>query len=100
MRQYTPGKDFLWRAFTSTTIDKRVAMRWGRIVFEILIDPPEGMYDDEVWEFAPAAINEFSVYQNEAEVLLPPNIKFRVVEVTEEEGKPYIRCIATALDGI
>jgi len=97
---YKPGKDFLWTAFTSTTTDKSVAMRWGQIVFEILVDPPDGMYDDEVWEFAPADIKEFSAYRNESEVLFPPNVKFRVIEVGEEQGKPLVKCIATALDGV
>jgi len=99
-RQYVPGKDFLWTGFTSTTTDKGVAMRWGQIVFQIEVEPPEGMYDDEVWEFAPAEIKEFSAYASENEVLFPPNVKFRVTEVTEEQGKALVHCVATALDGI
>lgn len=99
-KAYQPGKDFLWPAFTSTTTDKNVAMRWGQIVFEILVDPPEGMYDDEVWEFAPADIKEFSAFKSESEVLFPPNVKFRILEVREEQGKPLVVCVATALDGV
>jgi len=99
-RTYVPGKDFLWTAFTSTTTNKNVAMNWGQIVFEIKCDPPDGMYADEVFEYAPADVKEFSAYASEDEVLFPPNVKFRVLDVKEENGKPLICCVATALDGV
>merc|ERR1712100_650455 len=72
IKDYKPGKDFVWAAFTSTTTNRNKGLQFGNILFEIHCEPPEGTYDDDDWEFAPARISEFSVFPNEEEILFPP----------------------------
>ena len=46
------GGCFCWGAFTSTTTDQQVAMGFGgNVVFEIGCNPPEGLYDDDEFEY-------------------------------------------------
>lgn len=103
LRHYQPGKIFVWPAFTSTTTNKNVAMGFGNIVFEMRCFPPEGTYDDEEWEYAPASVQEYSAFPSEGEILFPPNCKFKVLEVqmpSETNGlnKPLVICDVTAFD--
>uniref|UniRef100_A0A7S4Q9Y1 NAD(P)(+)--arginine ADP-ribosyltransferase n=1 Tax=Alexandrium monilatum TaxID=311494 RepID=A0A7S4Q9Y1_9DINO len=88
---YQRDHEFAWPAFSSTSLDSGVADGFGSgLVFEIRCYPPAGTYDDDRPEFAPASISEWSAFGDaEKEVLFPPNVTFRVVNVkhaTEENG--------------
>jgi len=96
-------KEFVWPAFTSMTQDKNVAMSFGNVVFQIKCCPPEGTYEDDIPEYVPAPIKEFSVFEGESEVLFPPNVKFRVIAIqlpTEENGltAPLVKCKTVGFD--
>lgn len=104
LQDYQPKKDFVWTAFTSTSTNKQVSLGFGNIVFEIRCDPPQGTYNDENFEFAPANIQPFSVFPNEEEILFPPNVKFRVCEVQMPSAQnklqsPLVICDTKAFDG-
>jgi len=103
VKDFQPKKEFVWPAFTSMTTDKSVAMNFGNLVFQIKCCPPEGTFEDDKPEYAPAPIQEFSAFQGEAEILFPPNVKFRVIDVvrpTEENGLPstMVRCKTVGFD--
>jgi len=88
VKQYQPFKKFVWSAFTSTSTSRSQAEGFGGdILFEIRCYPPEGMYDDDEPEFAPADINEFSKFPKEDEVLFPPNTGFKVLFVQKDDSQ-------------
>lgn len=103
VKDFQPKKEFVWPAFTSMTTDKNVAMGFGNLVFQIKCCPPEGTFEDDIPEFAPAPIQEFSAFQGEEEILFPPNVKFRVLSVqkpTEENGLgcTVVKCKTVGFD--
>jgi len=82
LKDYAPHTEFVWQAFTSTTTDKQIAQSFGNVTFEIQCrQPPDGSFDDEFPEFAPADISMFSDSREETEILVPPNTRFRVITV-------------------
>jgi len=91
LEQYERDHDFAWPSFSSTSVDSNIADGFGGggLIFEIRCYPPDGTYEDDTPEFAPASISEWSASGGEQEVLFPPNVKFRVVNVkhpSEENG--------------
>lgn len=108
---YLPDKSFVWPAFTSTSTNPGVANNfggWGNaVVFEITCNPPVGgSFDDDDCEFAPADIAPLSVFgASEAEVLFPPNVEIRVINVqrptaTNGLSIPIIICETCGYDSI
>lgn len=103
LEEFTIGTEFVWPAFTSMTTNKDVALSWGNVAFEIECRPPAGTYDDDIPEYAPACISEFSCYPCEAEVLCPPNISFRVLRIDHPNDEnqlshPLVVCKVVGFD--
>jgi len=103
LKGYEEGCTFVWPAFTSMSTEQAKAMNFGNCVFEISCHPPTGHYDDEHPEYAPASVQEWSVYPTEKEILFPPNVKFRVLSIRHPDSsnglsKPLIVCETVGLD--
>jgi len=87
LKDYQPGMEFVWEAFTSTTSDKQIARIFGNVLFEIQChEPVTGSFDDDIPEYAPADIKPFSDTKEESEILIPPNVRFRVITVKMPTG--------------
>eukprot|EP00928_Gymnodinium_smaydae_P093001 TRINITY_DN7700_c1_g1_i1.p1 TRINITY_DN7700_c1_g1~~TRINITY_DN7700_c1_g1_i1.p1 ORF type:complete len:579 (-),score=115.94 TRINITY_DN7700_c1_g1_i1:167-1903(-) len=107
LKDFQPGAEFVWEAFTSTTNDKQIARIFGNVLFEINCrEPPDGSFDDDIPEYAPADIKAFSDTKEETEVLFPPNVRFRVVTVKMPTGglgqlsTPLIICETLGYDSV
>lgn len=102
MKDYPLGESFVWPAFTSMSTDPDVCHSFGNITFEVRVQPPDGLYEDEIAEYVPAPVQEWSVFPSEAEILFAPNIQFMVKEIQMpgEHGrsKPHIICDTIAFD--
>jgi len=71
---YTPGKYFCWSAFTSTTVQFTPTELFGDVLFIIMIPDDKKQY----------ALNleNISDFPEEREVLLLPNIGFKVYSIS------------------
>jgi len=69
------AQEFVWPAFTSTSTRKAFS---GNVRFEIKCSLGT---DSAKAEYAPAKIAHLSQYPSEEEVLFPPHVKFRVVNL-------------------
>jgi hypothetical protein len=70
---YSPGKSFIWSAFTSTTVEFSSDDQFGDVLFEIFIP-------DERKQFA-LYLENISSFPSEREVLLLPNIGYQVKSI-------------------
>merc|ERR1712084_113637 len=102
LKDYQPGMTFVWGAFTSTTDDMQVAAEFsGNILYEIhCLEPVTGTFDDDIPEYAPADIRSFSDFAQEAEILLPPNVRFRVITIQKRRdlSVPVVVCETMGYD--
>merc|ERR1711988_903637 len=92
-----------WPAFTSASLNMETSMGFGNVVFELRCNPPEGFYKDDDYEYAPADIKEFKTNATESEILFPPNVKFKVLEVqmpssSNKLQSPLVICDTAAFD--
>merc|ERR1712217_681070 len=74
LRQYVVDHEYVWPAFTSTSTSAGFC---GNVQFEIVCPPLPSDHEG----YAPANIKEFSAFPGEDEILLPPRMKLRVVNV-------------------
>mmetsp|Transcript_82436 Transcript_82436/g.229742 ORF Transcript_82436/g.229742 Transcript_82436/m.229742 type:complete len:552 (-) Transcript_82436:90-1745(-) len=107
LKDFQPGAEFVWEAFTSTTSDKTIAKMFGNLLFEIHCNEPvTGTFDDDTPEFAPADIRPFSDTKEETEILFPPNVRFRVITIKLPTGQlgsdsmPIVICETLGYDSI
>jgi hypothetical protein len=107
LADFQPDAEFVWESFTSTTTDKYIANIFGNLLFEIHCTPPAtGTFDDDMPEYAPADIKQFSDTKEETEVLFPPNVRFRVITVQMPTGQlgspsiPTVICETVGYDSI
>jgi hypothetical protein len=103
LADYPVGVEFVWSAFTSMTTNQDVAKNFGNLTFEIECCPPAGTFDDDVPEYAPANIKDFSSFPGEDEILFPPNISFRVVRIEHPNDQnglivPLVCCKVVGFD--
>lgn len=106
LRDYPPGKIFVWAGFNSFTTEKQVAESFGSggVLFRVKCAPPPHTYDDDDPEYAPADIQEWSAFgTGEAEILFPCNIKLRVLQVLRPSAqnglsRPEVWCRMEGLD--
>jgi len=104
LKGFPVGGRFVWSAFTSMTTERDVAFNFGNVVFEVSCLPPKEAYDGAVAVYAPASVSAFSDFQQEAEILFPPNIQFEVKEVKMPGGddpaitRPLLVCETVAFD--
>jgi len=79
-KEYLLGRRILWSAYTSTSNDKNMAMRFAGpqgVVMEINISTGK-------------CISKYSFIKNESEVLLSPNMGFYVSEEVFPEGDHFV----------
>lgn len=70
---YQPKKEFVWSSFTSTTSTFPSSANFGNILFKICITKALSNYA--------LGIAPFSAFPTEKEILLIPNIAFRVTKI-------------------
>lgn len=93
VRSYVKDEPFAWEQFSSTSTNRNVTMCFGNVVFEIRCYPPQGAYEDDSGaEYCPAAVSQWSVFPSEDEVLFPPNVKFRVVNIEYPSENNDLQC--------
>jgi hypothetical protein len=81
---YCRGEEFQWSAFSSTTTHVEVLQTFlgqsgERTIFQLELSVPIAR-----------DISEFSLYPNEKELLLPPNVLFEVVSILNCGGGLHI----------
>eukprot|EP00971_Amphidinium_carterae_P017878 352270-Amphidinium_carterae.1 len=72
-----PDKQFVWPQFTSTSTSDSAAFE-GNIRFEIACNK-HLKPGTNTQMYVPKSIQHLSEFQDEAEVLFPPHVHFRVV---------------------
>lgn len=72
---FKAGEEFLWAAFTSTSMSRPFG---GNIRFEIQCSLD---VDSQAAKYVPAQVTHLSQFVAENEVLFPPHVRFRVVGV-------------------
>lgn len=88
-REYTPGREIFWSAFTSCTTDAEMAKRFAGprgVVFRIRVNSGKD-------------VSAFSALGGEKEVLLPPNAGLVVsgeLGVETAEGRPILDLVEKA----
>mmetsp|Transcript_10875 Transcript_10875/g.19713 ORF Transcript_10875/g.19713 Transcript_10875/m.19713 type:complete len:956 (-) Transcript_10875:271-3138(-) len=94
---------FHWPAFTSTTTDRSILESYGNVLFEIRCLQGVGAMDED-GAFSPADIARWSVFQEADEVLFPPYVKFRVVNIryptTAGDPRPAVQCEVLFMESI
>eukprot|EP01094_Clydonella_sp_ATCC50884_P019783 TRINITY_DN3944_c0_g1_i1.p2 TRINITY_DN3944_c0_g1~~TRINITY_DN3944_c0_g1_i1.p2 ORF type:complete len:187 (-),score=47.89 TRINITY_DN3944_c0_g1_i1:72-632(-) len=80
--RYAEGSEFCWSAFSSTTAHIGIVQQFLggsglRVIFQLHLSPKEG---------DARALADFSLYRVEEEILLPPNVRFRVTSVLRMPG--------------
>lgn len=104
VKDFAVGNTFVWSAFTSMSLDRDVAFNFGNIVFEVSCLPPKEAYDGAVAVYAPASVQAFSDFSEEAEILFPPNVQFEVKQIQMPDGRdgsvtsPLVICETVAFD--
>jgi len=74
LRSYVADQEYVWPSFTSTSASKGFS---GNVQFEIMC--PQLPADHK--GYAPANVKPFSAFPTEDEILFPPHMKLRVVNV-------------------
>merc|ERR550532_440232 len=75
------------------------AFQFGNVVFEVSCKPPREAYEGAVAVYAPASVSAYSGFPDEAEILFPPNVQFKVMEVkTKNVPCPVFICETIAFD--
>jgi len=86
LKNYKKDGELVWSSFTSTSVKKNAADSFGHgtksISYEIMCS---ANIDGNKAKYAPADIAPYSVFPKEAEVLFPPHVKFRVVNIKGNE---------------
>lgn len=91
VNKFRKGDEFMWAAFTSTSERKSAAFVNGaKTAVTLEIQCSLGI-NGTVAQYAPARISHLSQATFEDEVLFPPHVKFRVVNVLIEEQSVVIQ---------
>mmetsp|Transcript_45889 Transcript_45889/g.106679 ORF Transcript_45889/g.106679 Transcript_45889/m.106679 type:complete len:962 (+) Transcript_45889:56-2941(+) len=94
---------FHWPAFISTTTDRSILESYGNVLFEIRCVQGIGALDED-GTFSPADIVRWSVFQDADEVLFPPYVKYRVVNIryptTPGDTRPVVQCEVLFMESI
>jgi len=89
VKNYEKDGEFVWSSFTSTSVNKKATEVFGigskGILYEIMCS---ANIDGKKAKYAPADIAQYSDFPQEAEVLFPPHVKFRIVNV-KRKGEGY-----------
>lgn len=84
--KYEPGKVFTWTAFSSTSTSMVGAGKFlgnkEKVFWLLKLKEP----------FHGRSLKEFSEFPNEDEVLLPPNMRFKVIDILKLDNAHLIRC--------
>jgi len=78
---YKPSIQFVWSAFTSTTVDFSTDNSFGDVLFVITIPPP--------FQHCALILETLSAFPSESEVLLLPNVGFLVNTVTSGSSSSF-----------
>ena len=85
--EYKEGATFLWPTFSSTSLDRSVASKFGNYRFEIKASPADSTYRTN--------ISGYSKFPEEQEVLFYPCSGFRVKKIVPDARIIQLECVDT-----